>query len=324
MSIKKSKIIIQSDSNDKSTDDVITWIKYLSDKKILVFFDDYKINDFEIVMNSTNSYIKINESKIDINDSFWYRRGFFQYYSKKSNLLFQNLYNNIYSQNEKTLLNTINSSDFFRNSINCYKDNNIEKSYMLFLCKKIGIQIPNMLITNDREKALIFIKKHKKVITKALRFAATLFHYKEKRIQFSSRTILIDEAIFNKFKKKFTLSLFQEYVEKKYEIRTFYIKGVFKSMAIFSQANEKTKIDFRNYDYENPNRLVPYQLPLEIEIKLKKLMDELKLNSGSIDIIYTPKGEYYFLEINPVGQFQWLSRHCNYNIEKLIAQELCK
>lgn len=30
-------------------------------------------------------------------------------------------------------------------------------------------------------------------------------------------------------------------------------------MAIFSQQNEKTKIDFRNYDYSRPNRVVPYE-----------------------------------------------------------------
>mgnify|MGYP003653909829 CR=1 FL=1 len=51
-------------------------------------------------------------------------------------------------------------------------------------------------------------------------------------------------------------------------------------------------------------------------------MVKMDLNCGSFDIIYTPSGEYYFLEVNPVGQFQWLSYNCNYFIEKLIAEGL--
>jgi len=238
--------------------------------------------------------------------------------------MLNNLYSNLFNQNDKTILNTINSSDFFNNLINKYADNNIDKLHILFLCRQIGIQIPDLIVSNDRNKVLKFIQKHKKVITKSLKNAATLFNYKENLIQLSSKTILIDEELFNKIADKFSLSLFQKYIDKKYEIRTFYLNGIFKSMAIFSQANEKTKIDFRNYDRENPNRLVPYKLPGELEKKLELLMNKLKINSGSIDIIYTPDKEYVFLEINPTGQFQWLSRHCNYNIEKEIAVELCK
>lgn len=322
--MRNSKIVIQSDSNDGSTDDIISWIKFLSNKEISFFFDDYKINNFEVLLDLDNSYVKINNTKININDSFWYRRGFLEHSSQNNSPLFNSLYANLYKNNEKTILNTINNCDFFEGSINRQTDNDIEKLQMLFLCKKIGILVPDVLISDNRENVLQFIKRHKKVITKSLRHASTLFRYKEKLVQFGSGTILIDEVIYNQYGKHFSLSLFQRYIEKKYEIRSFYLNGQFKSMAIFSQANEKTKVDFRNYDYENPNRLTPYQLPKELEYKLKKLMEQLKMNSGSIDIIYTPNNEYYFLEINPIGQFQWLSRHCNYNIEKLIALELCK
>ena len=93
-------------------------------------------------------------------------------------------------------------------------------------------------------------------------------------------------------------------------------------MAIFSQNDAQTQIDFRNYNLNKPNRYVPYKLPKLIETKLLKLMNVHKLNNGSIDLILNSKGEYVYLEVNPVGQFSFLSNSCNYHIEKLIATKL--
>lgn len=50
-------------------------------------------------------------------------------------------------------------------------------------------------------------------------------------------------------------------------------------------------------------------------------MSRLDLNCGSFDFIKN-KDQYYFLEINPVGQFLGLSKICNYSLEKEIAEYL--
>ncbi|MBM6497958.1 hypothetical protein H9X54_001390 [Flavobacterium macrobrachii] len=125
-----------------------------------------------------------------------------------------------------------------------------------------------------------------------------------------------------KKKEHFFPSLLQEYIQKKYELRIFFLNDKLYSMAIFSQESEQTKIDYRNYQKEKPNRRVPYKLPIEIEEKLIFFMRKIELNSGSIDMIVTYSNEYYFLEVNPVGQFGALSYNCNYNIENLIADYL--
>ena len=125
---------------------------------------------------------------------------------------------------------------------------------------------------------------------------------------------LIDDTIFP--------SLFQRKIAKEYEIRSFFIDGQFYSMAIFSQKNAQTKVDFREYDHEVPNQTSTYQLPGSVQEKLTRLMEALKLDTGSIDLIRTLDGEYVFLEVNPVGQFDNVSYFCNYNLEKIIAQAL--
>ena len=109
-------------------------------------------------------------------------------------------------------------------------------------------------------------------------------------------------------------------MEKAFELRIFYLRGKFYSTAIFSQNDEQTKVDFRNYNDDKPNRVIPFNIPKKLKIKLNKLMRKLKLDSGSIDIIVTNKGEYVFLEVNPVGQFTQVSSPCNYYLEKEIAE----
>ncbi|MBK7652698.1 MAG: hypothetical protein IPJ20_20805 [Flammeovirgaceae bacterium] len=116
----------------------------------------------------------------------------------------------------------------------------------------------------------------------------------------------------------------QRNIKKRYELRVFYFDSKFFSMVMFSQNEHQTSIDFRRYDFTNPTRWVPYKLPFQIEEKLDKLMRTLHLNSGSIDLIYGADLEYYFLEVNPVGQYAMVSDACNYYLDKLICDFLIK
>jgi glutathione synthase/RimK-type ligase-like ATP-grasp enzyme len=123
---------------------------------------------------------------------------------------------------------------------------------------------------------------------------------------------------------RFCPMLLQEYTEKDVELRIFFIEQKLFTMAIFSQLDEQTSVDYRNYNTEKPNRNVPYKLPTEIKKKILAFAKKAQLNTGSIDIILNKDGEYVFLEVNPVGQFGWVSKNCNYYIEQEIAKHLLK
>ncbi len=58
-----------------------------------------------------------------------------------------------------------------------------------------------------------------------------------------------------------------------------------------------------------------------MEEKIDLLMKSFDLNCGSLDFIKSGN-EFYFLEINPIGQFLGLSFKCNYNLEIEIANYL--
>lgn len=117
-------------------------------------------------------------------------------------------------------------------------------------------------------------------------------------------------------------SLVTSLVEKNYEIRSFYLDGRFYSMAIFSQKNSQTKVDFRKYSDVKPNKNEPFQLPKNIEAKLEAIFKKYDLNCGSADFMVNKDNDYVFLEINPVGQFGMTSLPCNYDLEQKIANYL--
>jgi ATP-GRASP peptide maturase of grasp-with-spasm system len=195
---------------------------------------------------------------------------------------------------------------------------NLNKIQVLIIAKKCGLEIPSTIVTNT----INLHHSSQQYITKSLTDCATI---KEGDGKFYSMlSSLVDNKNIHKEGELIFPSLLQNYIEKDFEIRTFYLDGKCKSIAIFSQSDKQTQVDFRNYNDERPNRYVPYQLPNEMEKKLKRLMKALRLESGSIDIIKTKNDRYIFLEVNPVGQYGWVSFYGNYNIEKDIADYLIK
>ena len=184
----------------------------------------------------------------------------------------------------------------------------------------LGLKTPEWVICNTKSALVEFSKKHSSIITKPL---GEVTNYKESANTLKYvRTEIVKETTIDEMPESFFPSFFQEYIDKNIEIRSFFLEGKFYSMAIFSQLDSKTKVDFRNYNDEHPNRNVPFQLPNFIEEKLARLMDKINLNTGSIDLILNNKGDFYFLEVNPVGQFGMTSKPCNYYLEKKIAELL--
>ena len=135
-------------------------------------------------------------------------------------------------------------------------------------------------------------------------------------------SIEFDNSELSMFSEVIYPSMLQAYIDKKFEIRTFYLRGELYSMAIFSQNDDKTKLDFRNYNDDFPNRMIPYQMPEDMTIKIRSFMNAINLNTGSLDFIMTNKDEYFFLEVNPAGQYGMIEAHCFYSLDEKIANYL--
>ena len=135
-------------------------------------------------------------------------------------------------------------------------------------------------------------------------------------------TTEIDSADGDLVDDDFAPSLVQRLVPKQYELRVFYLDGECYTMATFSQQRQRSAMDFRNIDWKDPPRQVPYQLPRQVAEHAHSLMTALGLNSGSLDIIKGTDDRYYFLEVNPIGQFGMVAFPCNYPLFEKIALHL--
>lgn len=315
-------VLIKSIEDDFSTTHVIKWLEYfgipflrINEEKIL----DIKLEkgrDIEVWLEGGK---KFNLAEIK---SYWYRRGSWKFKAQPSSIknLIQKALDQQDTINKKSLLQLLNEELKKRGDISdqesAYTANKLDQ---LRKAEDCGIAVPDYLVTTRKADLAAFLEKHPSLITKALNNA---IFYITQKIFFPPLTLLVTAQYLERIPEHFAESIFQALVPKKYEIRSFYLNEKFHSMAIFSQSDDKTKVDFRNYNWEKPNRNVPFQLPATLEAQLQALMRKLELQSGSFDLIVTPDDQFVFLEVNPVGQFGMVSNPCNYRLEKTIAEQL--
>jgi glutathione synthase/RimK-type ligase-like ATP-grasp enzyme len=104
------------------------------------------------------------------------------------------------------------------------------------------------------------------------------------------------------------------------DIRVTIVGNSIFSAEIDSQINENTITDWRNTRDILPHKRI--ELPSEISDKCFKLCQKLKLNFGAIDLIKDQNSNYWFLEINPNGQWAWLEKILNFKIADAIINYL--
>ena len=66
---------------------------------------------------------------------------------------------------------------------------------------------------------------------------------------------------------------------------------------------------------------IPFQLPEDIELAIRSFMKNLNLNFGGIDLALVD-GKYYFIEVNPTGEWGWLEIKTGMNISETIKNAL--
>lgn len=319
-------ILILSTDGDTTTSEVLEWL-------IAFKAPFFRLNDNDIFKSAFNCYTENGKVKFSITKDdktlhsddvtmVWYRKFGFYNFSDEYKVL-KNTSNidllRQFSSEYFTVLNVITATLKSRRWLLNMNQATTNKYLVLNEAKNAGLNIPDSNIINCKKSLENIIEKGNNVITKTLK-EASLINYNKLFLSMFTTEISPDEL--RTTPEYFMPSLIQRKIEKEFEIRAFFINSDYYAMAIFSQADNQTEVDFRKYNRETPNRCVPYTIPKALKSKLQKLMKNLKLNTGSVDLIYTKTGEYVFLEVNPCGQFGMTSKPCNYNLEMKVAEYL--
>lgn len=300
-------ILICSDKRDKSSNLLQDWLIHYKIKFLRISDTDL----LQIRLIDKMIFLQYLDVKFTLEDIV----GLF---SRGSRINFKELSNKSYFKNEqKHLIDYIYYKIGYNLKVNL-SDNQINKLIVSDLAKKNGFLIPKQWMLDnvkDLEKSLILDKA---LCTKSISGINIIDYGKTYK---SLYTIKLNSKQMKMIKGTFFFpSLVQQYIEKKFEIRSFFFNDDVYSMAIFSQNNEESKEDYRRNYHNSDIKTSLFKLPIKIKNNIIALMKELNLNSGSIDLIYSKDKKFYFLEVNPTGQFSFLSEECNYNIENEIVK----
>lgn len=317
-------ILIITEEKDVSTIEVLNWLDFYN-KEFCIINENtiVRLISYEIDLGKIDFTLAVDETKVKYSsiEGYWHRRAQINnsfivdpkpYKSKE----FLSIIFKYVASEDRKLLENIYFLLKEKKSIGGFSNCDINKLEMLIVAKKVGLLIPKTLITNKRQLVIDYFESTP-IISKGIQYMPNI-HTPNYIIYSYTEKVNIKDL-----DSEFQNTLFQELIEKKFEIRSFVLDNIIKSVAIISQNDNQTKVDFRKYNYKKPNRIMPFILPKRIERKIFSLMKKLRINTGSIDIILTPENKYVFLEVNPIGQYANLSYHGNFYIDKIIAEKLC-
>lgn len=192
------------------------------------------------------------------------------------------------------------------------------KPYQLQLARSLGLRIPRTLVSNDPDAIREAVRVFGPLIVKPARSG----HFRSGDEDFAIFTSLLsDDHLAQLDDARWSPSIYQEHIPKRFDLRVTYVGGRLYSAAIHSQTDHAAEVDWRRT--ENPN--LPHS-PIEIDPvvadKLQALMKALGLEFGCIDLVLTPEGEYVFLEVNPSGQWLWIDDQLELGISEGVARWL--
>ncbi|RMZ59530.1 ATP-grasp ribosomal peptide maturase [Chryseobacterium nematophagum] len=190
------------------------------------------------------------------------------------------------------------------------------KMLQLKIAKKNNIPIPETIFSNEEEKIKTFFNEYGngKVIAKLHGVIAKTMNGEN---LFS--TTIIDESTLEHISDIiYCPMIFQPYIHKEYELRIVYVDGEFFTGRINNKENADWRIAQGDYFWEE------YELPENVKVNLDAMMKEMGLYIGAIDMIKGEDGHYYFLEINPQGEWGMLQKDLNFPIAERIADHLIK
>jgi glutathione synthase/RimK-type ligase-like ATP-grasp enzyme len=157
-----------------------------------------------------------------------------------------------------------------------------------------GLRVPRTIVTNDPSEVRMFIDQTAaRVIYKRCGTGAD--HLVKTRFVTPAVMERVD-AIAH------CPAIFQQYVEPRQDLRVIWLQGELWAVSI-DAASGSSPEDSR---FDHSVKYSPFRLPRELKQSLTALMSSLGLAFGAIDVRQGADREFYFLEVNPSGQFIYL------------------
>jgi hypothetical protein len=168
-----------------------------------------------------------------------------------------------------------------------------------------GLRMPDTLYTNDPDDIRAFIRGHGgRIVMKPLR---AIPWQGDDNYFMPYTAMLTEEQLVDDDLLRAAPAIYQELVEKAYEVRVTMIGRRAFAAKIHSQQSRHGQLDWRK-SYGDL-QMSAIDLPEAVENACHALLDRMGLVFGCIDLIVTPAGDHIFLEVNQMGQFLFVEHY---------------
>ena len=192
-----------------------------------------------------------------------------------------------------------------------------DKPRQLSAALALGFSIPDTLVSNDFVAASDFVAQGG-AIGKPLRHAL-VERGPSGEVLFTSRLELL--TLEDRAAVAVAPVIYQREIAKDCDLRVTVIGEQWFATAIHSQGNRETEVDWRRGSrVDLAHQTVP--LPEDIAQRCLMLTRALDLRYAAIDLIRDTAGAYWFLEINPNGQWAWIERRTGAPLSAAIVDAL--
>jgi glutathione synthase/RimK-type ligase-like ATP-grasp enzyme len=196
-----------------------------------------------------------------------------------------------------------------------FAENN--KLYQQMIAAECGLEVPETVASNDPKVVQEFAAKDGKILAKLFGYSPVIPDgyacyssiFREDELRRNSRAIALCPLYC------------QRYIEKVHEYRVMVIGNEVLACRIDSQASDRTRVDWRRYDFKNVSHVME-KLPDDVEASLLRFMQRMNLRYGAIDLVKHPDGRFIFLEVNPSGQWEWIQYLAKLPIPEAVARML--
>jgi len=188
------------------------------------------------------------------------------------------------------------------------------KARQLWIASKIGFQIPETVITNDPEEARQLAKKHgDRLVAKAF-YSPLIEEPAEDFFVFTNEITAAD--LTSEEEIKISPSIFQQCLSPKVDYRVTVLGETVFPVRVECQNQKSSHLDWRTEKSEI--RFTACSLLPEVEDLCRRYVKDSGLIFGAMDLV-EHNGNFFFLEINPNGEWGWLQKPNNIPI----AEALC-
>jgi glutathione synthase/RimK-type ligase-like ATP-grasp enzyme len=192
------------------------------------------------------------------------------------------------------------------------------KIVQLQLAEKVGFNIPETLFSSTPRRAKAFVQQQGICIAKTM---THIMPYKSLAFtKILKKTDSIDYS--HLYLDPYT---FQEYIKPAYELRITVVGDQVFAAKVDGEEIDGTNSKFRDWRYAHANNTFKASIadiPDNIAEKCIRFVKEIGLLFGAFDFIVDENGKYWFLEINPGGQWAFIEQATGQPIGKAIAKLL--